>query len=118
MRHRLQTYLTIVFVLLLGVTPNTAEPANTFTTIDVPGARFTIPVGINSSGDIVGLYGDTTGVHGFLLSKHGVFSTIDFPKARDTRAFGINSSGDIVGIYRDASNLPPPWFSAKQKGRP
>jgi uncharacterized membrane protein len=70
-----------------------------FTTIDFPGANLTQPWKINSRGDIVGVYFDTSGqVHGFLLSR-GVFSTIDVPGAAGTAAFGINPRGDIVGSY-------------------
>jgi hypothetical protein len=55
--------------LLLGVgSAATKEP--TFTTIDVPGATFTVAMGINPDGEIVGLYFDANFVgHGFLLSK-------------------------------------------------
>ena len=38
----------------------------TFTSIAVPGANFTGANGINASGDVVGDYSDSTGVHGFL----------------------------------------------------
>src|SRR5438034_6405193 len=51
-----------------------------FTPIDVPGAFFTEPVGINPEGDIVGFYSNAIGAHGFLLSK-GAFTPIDVPGA-------------------------------------
>ena len=38
-----------------------------FTTIDVPGASFTQALGINPKGDVVGVYSNATGTHGFLL---------------------------------------------------
>ena len=108
MRYRLQTYrtitLTTAFVLLLGVTPKTVQPAITFTQIDVPGGFDTRARGINSRGDIVGLFDDATGgTHGFLRSKDGTFTQIDVPGGSDIRARGINSRGDIVGRFTDGS---------------
>ena len=50
----------------------------------------------------MGFYDDTTGTHGFLLSK-GVFTPIDVPGATLTFASGINPRGDIVGLYSDAT---------------
>src|SRR6266508_408447 len=40
-----------------------------FTTIDVPGASFTEAFGINPEGNVVGLYRNATGTHGFLLRR-------------------------------------------------
>jgi hypothetical protein len=41
-----------------------------FTTIDVPGATFTEPIGINTAGQIVGDYLDASGTqHGFLATS-------------------------------------------------
>ena len=57
--------------------------------------------GINSSGDMVGFYTDSTGrQHGFLL-QDGLYTTIDFPLAgvRGTIANGINPQGEIVGQF-------------------
>ena len=68
------------------------------TTIDVPGASFTLPRGINSEGDIVGFYGVGATTHGFLLHE-GTFIDIDVPGALATRPRGINPQGDIVGQY-------------------
>ncbi len=73
-----------------------------YTSIDVPGALFTIPHGINNEGQIVGRYGDASGTHGFLLSG-GSFTTINFPGALATRPQQINSRGDIVGTQIDAA---------------
>jgi uncharacterized membrane protein len=79
----------------------------TFITIDVPGAAETSVDngGINSRGDIVGIYCDTApckatspDAHGFLVSR-GHFTMIDFPDSQSTNAFAINARGDIVGAY-------------------
>ena len=40
-----------------------------FGTIDVPGATSTSAFAINARGDVVGVYEDATGLHGFLLSR-------------------------------------------------
>src|SRR5512134_3310441 len=96
--------ITFSVVLLLGANSIfAAEP--TFTTIDVPGAGFTFPYGINSQGEIVGFYDDANGEHGFLLS-HGQFTTIDFPAAPWTDLNDINPRGEIVGV----GWLPPDYF--------
>jgi probable HAF family extracellular repeat protein len=69
--------------------------------IPFPGGR----IGINNSGQIVGAYGDASGVvHGFLLDQ-GSYTTLDVPGAQYTFANGINASGQIVGYYWDA--FPP-----------
>src|SRR5262245_61107128 len=62
----------------------------TFTTIDVPGARNTAVQGLNSTGDLVGIYWDSSSGanHGFLLSN-GAFAFIDAPGATATRVMGI-----------------------------
>jgi probable HAF family extracellular repeat protein len=85
-----------------------------FTAITDPGAACasgiacgTFATGINGGGDIVGYYGDSTGVvHGFLYSG-GNFTTIDYPGLScppgsgsigcGTFVFGINNNGQIVG---------------------
>ncbi len=69
-----------------------------FTTINVPGASGTAAAGINSLGQIVGSFADSTGRHGF-LDTNGVFTKIDFPGTTFTEPFGINNSGQIVGAF-------------------
>ena len=78
----------------------------TFTPLDFPlspagGATG----GINDVGQIVGLFSNSTGTHGF-LDTNGNFTTIDDPDATvttfgttATEAYGINNKGQIVGIY-------------------
>jgi hypothetical protein len=56
-------------------------PIYVFNTFDDPLATAgTQAVGINDMGQIVGLYGDGSGNHGFLLSG-GVFTTLNNPSA-------------------------------------
>jgi probable HAF family extracellular repeat protein len=82
--------------------------AQTFTSIDYPGATATSAEGINDSGQIAGYYQDGSGAfHGFLYSG-GVFSSIDAPfsGAFMTQVLGINNSGQIVGAYHTSfSNI-------------
>jgi len=69
----------------------------TYTQIDYPGAVGTSVIGINTAGDIVGQYADSSQVyHGFLLSM-GVYTTIDYPGVSYTILYGINDLGQIVG---------------------
>src|SRR6266511_4301570 len=84
---------------------------DTFTTIDVPGASVTEAFGINPEGNVVGLYRNATGIHGFILRRrerdddgdNDAFTTIDVPGASFTEAFGINPEGNVVGLYRNAT---------------
>src|SRR5260370_15543092 len=52
----------------------------TFTTFDVPGATYTYASGINNAGQIVGLFWDNAGSHGFLYSG-GSLSPSAAPRA-------------------------------------
>ncbi|MEX1187117.1 MAG: hypothetical protein WEA80_11050 [Gemmatimonadaceae bacterium] len=53
---------------------------------------------VNPRGDIVGVFRDGAGFHGFIWNEAGP-TTIDFPGAAATRAFGVNARGDVVGTY-------------------
>src|SRR6266545_3274488 len=89
--------------LLLDVTGQ-AKADYIFTTLDVPGSTGgTTAFGINTSGQIVGAYGDGGGQHGFLLSG-GSYTTLDVPGSTATAATGINASDQIVGIYQAGSS--------------
>src|SRR5438034_10744764 len=81
-------------------------PVYTYTTLDDPLAvASTGAWGINSTGQIVGLYRNFGGTHGFLYSG-GTYTPIDDPFATDfTAALGINNLGQIVGEYNDATGL-------------
>ncbi len=91
-----------IIVMSFGGTmgPFTVNVYNGVTTIDAPGSTFTEPLGINSRGDIVGFYYDSSFIaHGFLLSN-GSFTTIDAPGGQtftSTFLSDISQQGDIVG---------------------
>lgn len=88
--------LMVAAVLMLACVP-LALAQGTYTQIDYPGANMTEATGINNAGDITGLYEDSAGGHGFLLSK-GVYTTIDYPGAQYSYLYGINDNGQIVGL--------------------
>jgi hypothetical protein len=85
--------------LCLGFT-GPAKAGYVFTTLDVPGATAgtTAADGINNVGQIVGLFADTIGTPGFLLSG-GKYTTLDVPGAFYTQPNGINDAGQIVGFF-------------------
>jgi len=89
---------TSMALACFGLVNQMAAGTPTFTTLDFPGAVFTLAAGINSAGDIVGRYIDAAGHHGFLLSG-GIFTSLNIPGAELTRPVGINDQGDIVGHY-------------------
>lgn len=69
-----------------------------FTRFRVPGSNLTAVWDVRSNGDLVGVYRNAAGVHGF-LREGDQYTSIDYPGATATRAFGINARGDIVGNY-------------------
>ena len=91
----------LLVILSVGVVVGAAaiDDPYVFATIDPPGATWAEAYGINAVGDIVGVYGDAAGQHGFLLERDE-FASIDYPGANLTSAFGINPGGEIVGVYR------------------
>jgi probable HAF family extracellular repeat protein len=74
----------------------------TFTTVDVPGATINSVNGINTAGDMVGWYADSSSgpYHAFLV-KGGNMSFFDHPGSVSTLATGINDSGLIIGYTGD-----------------
>ena len=99
--------LVIGFVFALQTSASAVS--FTFTTVDAPevipmiGGNFgTDARGINAAGQMVGVFVDAAGGHGF-VDTGGVFTTIDVPGASSTAAFGINDMGQIVGFFADAT---------------
>lgn len=81
--------------------------AQTYTTIDFPGAIATsLNGGPNPPGTSVGTYTDTSGVtHGFTLTKKGVFTSFDPPGSVLTIPDFIDPQGIIVGGYLDLTSV-------------
>ena len=107
----LRLWKTICLVCVFCAAAAIGSRAQTFTSIDVPGALGTFAYGINPAGAVTGTY-FTTGVlfHGFLRAANGTIATFDAPGAgtgsvQGTFAFGINLAGAITGYYIDASNV-------------
>lgn len=78
--------------------------AQSYTTIDFPGAILTVlNGGPNPEGASIGAYIDSSEVtHGFVLKK-GVFTSFDPPGSTSTIPSWISPQGVIVGEYSDAS---------------
>jgi uncharacterized membrane protein len=80
------------------------------TTVDVPGAALTQPLGINNHGVIVGAYiedvpssdpyayYETGRLRGFMMHR-GKVTPIDFPGGLGTKVSSINDHGQMVGYY-------------------
>jgi uncharacterized membrane protein len=81
-----------------------------YTTIDFPGAAYTIFNGMNPSGELAGEYCVDPACsifHSFTLSKKGQFTSFDPPGALLSWAGPINPSGAIVGYYCTTSTPTP-----------
>src|SRR5215471_7674730 len=103
--------MTKVFHLMAACTisvvlaTSSIAPAQTYTTIDFPGAfATTINGGPDPQGTSVGTYTATAGgvLHGFTLSKTGAFTPFDPPGSTGTTPNFITPQGVIVGGYLDA----------------
>ncbi len=110
--------ITGVYSNSMGVTHGFIRAADgTFTTFDAPdagstspGIEGTIPISINTNGDVTGMYvDDNHAYHGFVrLAADGTVTEFDAPEAssaanRGTTPLAINDSGQIVGLYTTGS---------------
>ena len=112
MPQKARSALSLNFLSIAGILATaplaTGSPANasafSFTQLDVPGATLTAARGINDAGQIVGVFTNSTGTHGF-LDTGGSFTQIDVPGAilEGTRANGINGAGQIVGFFQNST---------------
>jgi hypothetical protein len=72
----------------------------TIISFDVPNSSSTVPLSINSSDVVTGLYEDGSGSHGFIRTPDGTITTFDEPDAQgDTHAEAIDGNGDVSGTY-------------------
>src|SRR5215469_9798191 len=105
--------MTKVFHLMAACTisvvlaTSSIAPAQTYTTIDFPGAfATTLNGGPDPQGTSVGTYTLTAtspGTHGFTLSKTGVFTSFDPPGSTSTTPNFITPQGVIVGGFLDGA---------------
>ena len=91
-------FYSLPFLLALAFSQPALAITYNYTQIDVPGASFTVAVGINNSGQVTGFYQDGSGQHGFVLSD-GVYSPVNYPGAFSTDAFGISNNVNVTGEY-------------------
>ena len=98
LHFRASKLAVLAAVSLLGVATSSATTSNyTFTTIDVPGAAYgTDPYAINNGGEIVGQFGDATGVAQGFSYQNGTFNLSDFPS--QTLPTSINNSGQSIEV--------------------
>ena len=109
----------LAIVALVTASSTVSAQEFRFTQIDVPNARFTRPFGVNASGQIVGVFQDSSGAsHGFLRNPDDAYTILDVPGAIFTNASGINARGDIVGRWTDAAHvnhaLAHTWLTANR----
>jgi len=78
---------------------------STLTEFDVPGARYTNPVGINSSGVVAGTFGASSEPYnrGFLRDATGNITTFYVPNSMTTQVNGINDAGEVAGLLVDST---------------
>jgi len=95
---------SLAIVLTIATFTTQTEAQGTYAVIDDPDAVLgTVCYGLNTAGEVVGVYTDADNFgHGFLFSG-GTYTTIDYPKTQATFLSGINDSGAIVGYAYDPS---------------
>ncbi len=103
---KVSTFLVLCFSLAVTLALTAPQlHAQTYTTVDVPGAIETDANDINTKGTIVGFYTDSAGImHGW-AQVNGTIKKLNYPKAADTLAYGINDSNQIVGWYIDTAGI-------------
>jgi probable HAF family extracellular repeat protein len=98
--HRALLSAVLSLSVLLSTLVAAQAASYSFETIDVPflEATSTVAHGINTRGQMVGIYGSVQGGRGF-LDNAGVFTSINAPSADNTDLVGINDRRQIVGSY-------------------
>lgn len=80
-----------------------------FTQIDYPGTGVAVTATdrINTSDEVVGLWGTSTSgpFSGYTATRKGVFTDVTFPGASETRVRGLNDKAVLVGRYTDTSGV-------------
>jgi hypothetical protein len=76
------------------------------TEFTAPGAIFTLAVGINGSGEVIGFSGSGGPQSGMLRTAVGVVTTFNAPDATNgTFGASINRAGGVTGLYFDLNNI-------------
>ena len=71
----------------------------------IPGAAYSCAYGINTSGEIVGVYVDSSNQDYGFFYDGSRYTTIAYPGSVATYPYGINDAGLIVGHYTDSGNF-------------
>ena len=100
MRYR-KWFPAVVFLVGVLAPAISSVHAQAITSFDVPGSTSTSPTSINPAGEITGVYGDSTGPHGFVRDGRGAITSFDPPGSIATRPTSINPAGEITGSYFD-----------------
>jgi probable HAF family extracellular repeat protein len=92
----------------------------TFTTLDFQGATSTSANGVsvvNGEVEIVGVYNDASGSHGFVLTPPAGSQSFDAPGGTgSTAGTGINSLGQLVGNFFDSTPASRGFFATGPSG--
>jgi uncharacterized membrane protein len=80
-----------------------------FTTLDAPGAVYTLAFGVNNPGVVVGRYVDASGFHHGYLWTQGNFVTVDtdIPGSLGGEWYASNDHGDLAGNIWTAPGHTP-----------
>ncbi len=66
-----------------------------------PGAIITKFIGLDSAGNVYGLYFDSYGNEHSFIRRRGIYQNIDAPDAISTSVKGFNDAGYVWGSYTD-----------------
>jgi hypothetical protein len=88
-----------------GVFHGFTKTGDQYQTIDVPGANYTVLLGINNEGDVVGIYHIGVVRHGFVLTRSGKLTTVDVPGAVNSYVGAISENGNLAGYYETADGI-------------
>ncbi len=110
--HRALLSAVLSLSILLSTLAAAQDASYTFTTFTVPGARYTAANGMNTAGQVVGVFQNAQGeTYGF-LKDGATLTTFDVPGpgwvntgTKFTLPHSINNAGQIVGWFRDASGV-------------
>jgi hypothetical protein len=102
---------------LMAACPAAWATSYTYVSIVQPGAKATIPVGLNASGEVVGYWYDSNyAAHPFVY-QNGAITPFSFPEGVDGISItGINDAGAICGGYADSNDASHGFiYTAKGK---
>lgn len=101
----------IIFLFLFFSTAHADEfygflkSGDTYTSLNNPGAIYTLAFGINDAGNVVGYYCESSysNCNGFLKTGD-TYTSFDYPGEHNTYAYDINDAGMVVGGSGSGAN--------------